>query len=264
MKKTIVALMALAGMVMAAEQTIKVETSIMPSAAPTWVSQKDDVDVTWTNADWGNMLDNSKYNTPGLLADDFKKLGIEGTGHYAFNSVGSDLPSPPISYSSETGAFTLTGTSTLYANVMSVSDIMQGYDLGKLDTLTFAFEGVYSLVDNQPASNDTFFALFRMDSDGTLYTLNAMYGDKSSLKDSGENGGNVWTNGKVSYDYKTSGWNLSSTDNIVMLVNHNTATTFTISDMKVTAAVTVPEPATATLSVLALAGLTARRRRATR
>ena len=252
--------MALGGMAMAAEQTIKVETSIMPSAAPTWVKKGTIEGVTWTKADWGNLFGKGATEEILALTADFKLLGITGVGHYAFNADGGDAETAP-TYTAATGAFTITGKS-LYANVQSVSDIMNGYDLTALNSLTLTIVGGYSNADGATNSNDTFLAIYKMDSTGNLTNLVDMYaGSGSSLKDTD---GNVWTNGTVSYSYNTSGWNLSSTDNIVMFVNHNTATTFTISDMKVTAAVTIPEPATATLSLLALAGLAARRRRATR
>ena len=254
--------MALAGGATAAETILEVETSIMPSEVPTWVTKSDVQGLTWTEVEWETMFKNkSAAERAAALTTDFNMLGITGVGHYAFNATGADAAdgkSP--GYVADTGAFTITGGAALYANVQSVSDIMQGYDLTSLNSLTFTFVGSYS-----DSSNDVFFALYKMDENGSLTTLSDMYGNKSSLKNNvnsqGENE-SVWdSNSSVSYTYDVADWGLVASDNIVVLVNHNNDTTFTISDMSVTAAVNVPEPATATLSLLALAGLAARCRR---
>ena len=90
-----------------------------------------------------------------------------------------------------------------------------------------------------------------MSANGTMSELSNL--KSNSLKN--------WTSGDKVYTLTESQIDaLSSSDKLVVLIREAAAQKFNITGIQVNAEV-VPEPTTATLSLLALAGLAARRRR---
>ena len=256
MKKTLITLLALAGAAAAAgEEVSTVITSVMPESAPTWktytFTATDEVTTTpWINLEWNSIQ-------VSTLTKDFNLLGITSDGHYTFSSKGEGQSSsyPAISFAD--GVLTLTGRpntsgETYYANVVDLDTIMGGgsKDVDCLKSLTVTISGSGSSDGTQ--KGDSWWGLYTMSQQGEITQI-------SNLK---SNDLRTWNTGtkELSFTEAQIG-TLSESDKIVILFRQAANAPLNISDISVTATL-IPEPATATLSLLALCGLAARRRRA--
>ena len=253
MKKTITALMALAGVAAAdTEKTVDITTSLMPTTTPTWCGEGTGtpMDLKWNPTFSGNAASEA-----ATLTTVFKNLSIASSGYYAFNQYGSGKNSGGVSLTD--GTLTINGPSgdgsgsMFFVAVVTVEDILKGNDFESLNNITLTLTG------NSGSCVDSWFSVYSMDTTNTLTTiLELAVNDSSSLKS--------WSGSK---SYTINADSLEATDKLVLFVRHNddiskvTADTLQFTGLKATANLTVPEPTTATLSLLALAGLAARRRR---
>ena len=257
MKKTIIALIALAGVAAAAtENTVDVTTNLMPTPTKpiTWkgTGSGTDIDLKWDGTFSGNACEEA-----AIFTELFENFDITTNGCYAFNQYGSSKNSNGASLSNDTitiKALSSDGSGSMFFVAMvSVSDLLQENDFGSLNSITL------SLTGNSGTSDDTWFSVYSMDATSNTLTtvLEMAASDSSSLKN--------WDGTK---SYTIGADSLNATDNIALLVRHNKSTDLTFTNLTATANLTipsdtpaVPEPTTATLSLLALAGLAARRRR---
>ena len=250
MKKTIIALIALAGVSGAVtEDTVNVVTSLMPNATPTWCGSGSDstMDLSWDSTFSGSAADEA-----AILTTVFDDFNIASDGYYAFNQYGHGKNSGGITLTND--ILTINGPSSngsgsmFFVAVVSVSNLLHEADFASLNSITLSLTGVSG------SSSDSWFSVYSMDSAKELTTILelAVNGD-SSLKS--------WSGTKT---YTINADSLEASDKVVLLARHNDsaeANVLKFSDIKVTANLSVPEPTTATLSLLALAGLAARRRR---
>ena len=254
MKKTLITLLALAGAAAAAgEEVSTVITSVMPESAPTWktytFTATDEVTTTpWINLAWNNAV--------STLTKDFNLLGITSAGHYTFSHTGGGQNNdyPAISFGN--GELTLTGRpmtsgETFYANVVDLNTILGGdsKNVDCLKSLTVTISGSGSSDGTQ--QGDSWWGLYTMNQQGEITQI-------SNLKNNDLRKWNTGTK-EISFTEAQIG-TLSESDKIVILFRQAQNAPLNISDISVTATL-IPEPATATLSLLALCGLAARRRR---
>jgi len=244
MKKTLIALLVLAGV----SSAVEVITDIMPTSYE-WKSYNAPEGGTseWVNINWNALNDTN-------LEKDFSLLGITSVGSYGFNDKGTTQASTgQISVADE--CLTLTGRSgaaavdTLFAQVVNVSSLLGNYTADNLTALTLNVDYTRS------TSGDGWVGLYILDSNNELSAISGV--TSNSLKTN--------TSGSVAISLTETQLNgVDDSDKLVVLLRDGSAgSTTTITSLSTTA-VLVPEPATATLSLLALAGLAARRRRASR
>ena len=240
MKKTIIALIALAGVASAVE----VVSDLMPTTYE-WKSYSVPTGETskWVDIGWNTLTTNN-------LKTDFTLLGITSAGSYGFNEEGKAQASTgQISISNN--SLTLTGRSgaakldTLFAQVVDVSTILGGGTADNLTALTL------NVTYTRHASGDGWVGLYILD-DSSLTAVKEV--KSTSLK--------TGSGGDVTISLTDSQLNLvDDTDKLVILFRDGSPGYTTTITKLTTKAVLVPEPTTATLSLLALAGLAARRRR---
>lgn len=241
MKKTIFALLVLAGMASAVE----VITDIMPTSY-TWKSYSVSEGETskWVDVGW-NSLTTTNLNT------DFSLLGITSSGGYGFNEEGiAQASTGQITITG--GTLVLTGRSgaahvdTLFAQIVDVSSLLGNYTADNLTALTLNVDYTRS------TSADGWVGLYILDGDNNLTAISEV--KNNSLKTN--------TSGSVSIELTETQLNgVDDSDKLVVLLRDGSAGYATTITTLSTTAVLVPEPTTATLSLLALAGLAARRRR---
>ncbi len=248
MKKTLIALLALSSFTYAEVTTL----SVMPT---TWTSASDFVSSGsetpqdgWTQLGWTN------YTNLEALSSDFAIFPLLVTeGTHGFNNKGiTEAGAGQIAWNGE--ALTLTGRSgeaqrdTLLVNVTTVSNITEQIS-GDMATLSFTLKGTAA------SGTDPWCWMFKMDNEGLLTGLfTGKEGTVSDFRNKDE------TTLAFSSEQLAS---LKDTDRLVVLLREGSAgNTWTVSSMEYTVtSSTVPEPTTGTLSLLALAGLAARRRR---
>ncbi len=256
MKKTIIAFMALAGVVAAAETSVDIVTSMMPEVKPAFSVASTEINLSWDPTFKGNAAEEAT-----AMTDAFSSLGINSTGYYTFNQYGNNQNSGSITLNS--GVLSIGAPSSndsgsnsgsmFYAAIVSVADLLQGKEFDDLNDITLTLKG------DSHGSNDSWFSIYSMDTTNTLTTIVELaYNNDgtTSLKSNGDS--NSW-NGTNSYTIQADA--LEATDKVVLLVRHSGSSNLEFTDMYATANLTVPEPTTATLSLLALCGLAARRRR---
>ena len=250
MKKTIIALMALAGVAMAADvslstqvqkangtnidlynswETYKADTSVVEA-----IGHKNAVTLTFyvkvSDLYGADGLD----TTASYILNSFSYLGWDddgelGQGETLTVSLGTQSVTSTISDSHKTGSYDPQNTVTFGAN--------QVLTFTSADILTITLKG-----GKNASGNDTNVGIKYVDTLGT----NKLLGSASNLSDDGTM--NYWhedkANGKNAWQ---TGWKTDAP-----IINLTATKVVTIA---------VPEPTTATLSLLALAGLAARRRR---
>ena len=249
MKKTLITLLALCGV--AAGETTEEFTYNVALDSESYDGYKSKGDATgWVQLDWGQF-------SASNLQTDFALLGITSEGNYGFNHVGNtENTQYGFGVGHTDGTLTLIGRNgvgqqTLFASVVDVSSVLGTYTTDQLLSLS-----VTTTVTNGTDS-DSWWGLYKMDSEGSITVF-------SSLCDDSTGSHNMLT-GKTTETITLTADNLStiqSTDKLIVLYRQGAGgKSLGINSLSYNGTVMVPEPTTATLSLLALAGLAARRRR---
>ncbi len=245
MKKTLITLMALAG-VAVADTTYTLE---LPVATETNTAnggtQKN---ATQALTSFANMADGAyMFNNGGVVGTNF----ATGEGYLMAGENGSNVltlcPRGGAGGSGE--VMVLGGASTIYGATVD------SFTLSITSSASTDITGTVALTLAVVAKGDTGWAVL---GDTATSTLTIGEGATLTLNLNDTHGigadGLVWDH----RDYKV----IAMVDNTAKTLSGNNGKPYTLSGISVTANVTViPEPATATLSLLALAGLAARRRR---
>ncbi len=243
MKKTIIALFALAGVASAVEV---ITTNLMPTDYE-WKSYSapEGGESEWMNVGWNTL-------TTSNLEKDFSLLGITSAGSYGFNNKGTAQAGTGQISITEKDGLILTGRSgvaavdTLFAQVVEVSSLLGNYKADNLTALTL------NVTYTRHSSGDGWVGLYMLDSSNKLTAISEV--KSNSLK--------TGTGGDVPITFNADQLNnIDDSDKLVVLFRDGSAGYTTTVTSLSTKATLVPEPATSTLSLLALAGLAARRRR---
>lgn len=240
MKKTIITLLALAGIASAVEVT----TNLMPTDY-TWKTYTA-TEPAWPSLGWYQLTEDNIETSLGLL-------GATETGSYAFNHTGTDQASTGQVAISDSGDLVLTGRNglaavqTLFAQIVSVDSLLGGYSISNLGALTLNVD--YTTT----SGSDGWVGLYVLDNSNQLTTIQQVNVENEACDlRTGDSTSISMTTTQIS--------NLDTSDKLVILFREGSAgKTTTITGLSAT--VNIPEPTTATLSLLALAGLAARRRR---
>lgn len=240
MKKTLITLLALVSVSSAAEQ-FETSKSITLSAASALGSHT--ASFKWTDI---KTKDNAEKQLTSLLDEEgYSELTTNDSWYYF--SAGPDEASEKASYSYTNSSHTIakgTGNATILTYTLDVSELFSSsFSTGYSQTITsLTFNGTTSSL------GDCYYTAFAISDEGDVNCLTAKGID----------------NVKANVSFKAENVKLSATDKILVLYRQGNETATTISGLKIDAkgtAVLIPEPATATLSLLALCGLAARRRR---
>lgn len=273
MKKTLIAIFALTGIVMGETSTYEVDNSMtLPSSgvAGDFLVTKGESD--WATLNWtGSGSNVTATNMQTNIASN-AKLAEDGW-HYCFangtanNSEYTDLYVGTKDGHNWLGVGTrnVSGGGTILTLTQSVSGIIKN-NTDVVTSLTFTISSAadaseYFGPNNNigGTSNDVYYALFAIDAQNNVSDIIPMQG----------NGGTAITKGQTT-TITANNLTLGGTDKIMLAMRNGAggwAQEFVISEFTNKAVVlaqsnpVIPEPATATLSLLALAGLAARRRR---
>ncbi len=249
MKKTIITLLALAGVAAAAPtEQFTYNVALGEEYYDGYKSKSES--TGWVNLDWG------AFSASNLQAD-LALLGINSEGNYGFNHAGtSENTSYGFGVGYTDGTLTLIGRNgvgqqTLFASVVNVTSVLGSYSADKLVTLS-----VTTSVTNGEGS-DSWWGLYKMDSAGNVTMFSNLCDDSA--------GSHNDLRSKESETITLTEDNLStiqSTDKLIVMYRQGAGgKSLGINSVSFNGTAIVPEPATATLSLLALAGLAARRRR---
>lgn len=252
MKKTIITLLALCGVAAGATtETFTYNVALDSNAYDGYKSKGDS--TGWVELAWGAF-------SAANLQTDFALLGITSEGNYGFNHVGQTENTGfgfGVGYTD--GTLTLIGRNgvgqqTLFASVVDVTTIMGNYSTNQLVSLS-----VTTTVTNGTGS-DSWWGLYKMDSEGNITVFSNLCNDASGSHNDLRN--------KTTETITLTSGNLSAiqdSDKLIVLYRQGAGgKSLGINTLSYNGTVMVPEPTTATLSLLALAGLAARRRRASR
>ena len=238
MKKTIITLMALAGVAMAEStwewQTLTLTTPTGGNFTPGANDNSGNTVINWSE-DTRNLY--SWQMSFDLTVKQFASGNAPANDSTLNNIFGTTTPSGAggyvLSLTNKGGLVLTLGQygDALIASESGVVDMGDGTNFGEATAVTLSFTNYVSETSDAASVG----GIFSLSVDGTevgTYTVN----EASANTIFGKNGNTkIWTNGKNQYF-----------TNIVMAKGGN---------------IVIPEPATATLSLLALAGLTMRRRR---
>ncbi len=240
--------MALAGVAAASDTlTIKYDVSLDESS---YDGYKYNTSSTgWVNLDWGAF-------SAANLQTDFALLGITSEGNYGFNHAGGAENTQfgfGVGYTDDT--LTLIGRNgvgqqTLFASVVDVTSVLGTYTTDQLLSLS-----VTTTVTNGTDS-DAWWGLYKMDSEGSITVFSNLCNNSSGTHNDLRN--------KTTETITLTANNLStiqSTDKLIVLYRQGAGGKSLGINSLTYNGIMIPEPATATLSLLALAGLAARRRR---
>lgn len=247
MKKTLIALMALAGIASAETYTPLTETEGWSAAAGRdrgyWTQDATAGTLTLTNSNWGQAT--ATYTFEEALSGTWEfttqVYRTSGNAAFAFTLVGNN-------YAVSIGTLEYTSGTAYYGTTDNVTakhySFKEVWDNGgaKVDGTEFV-AGAFNT--NHTATISGFTTL---DADNNVMLTLNVTGTAPGLTP-----GTTTIN--LGKDFELSKIAISGDG------PNNHANIWTVSNMSVTTTETVPEPATATLSLLALAGLAARRRR---
>lgn len=254
--KTLLAFFALTAAATAGDITLSVMPGTNFSVNDNIVKQQSASEETGTPA-WANLVYGS-ITVANLQTDFSNAPTLQNEGYHFFTANGTDPDSTYPSFYFQDGIVKLTGRNVLnqnvfYSAVTSVSSILGNqYQASDLTSLTLTLKG------QSDADVSAGWGLYRLDTSGNLTAISEI-----------RNGIDL-SSGTVGTDEYTSKITLSQTqlgalqdgDKLVALfkVVPSAAKSLQVKDLTYTAT-TAPEPTTATLSLLALVGLAARRRR---
>lgn len=245
MKKALIALLTLSGFASADVTTLSVMPITWNPSTDFISSGSETAPEGWTQLGWGNYTNLTTLKTDFVV---LPQLITEGT--HGFNNKGiTEAGTGQIALNNN--ALTLTGRSggaqrdTLLVNVTTVSNITK--QISDLEALSFTLTGT--------AGPDSWCWMFKMDNEGALTGLFTNRENSES-----DFRGKTETTLEFTPEQLAS---LKDTDKLVVLLREGSAgNTWTVSSMQYTATTSnVPEPTTGSLSLLALAGLCARRRK---
>lgn len=249
MKKTIITLLALCGV--AAGETTETFKYDVALDSKSYDGYKSKGDATgWVNLDWG------KFSASNLQTD-FALLRITSEGNYGFNHAGNTENTSygfGVGYTNE--VLTLIGRNgvgqqTLFASVVDVTSILGTYTAEQL--VSFSVTTAVTPADG----SDCWWGLYKMDTAGSITMFSNLCDDSTGSHNDLRN--------KTTETITLTADNLSTiqdSDKLIVLYRQAAGgKSLGINSLSYKATVTVPEPTTATLSLLALAGLAARRRR---
>lgn len=252
MKKTLITLLALCGV--AAGETTETLTYNVALDSKSYDGYKSKGEATgWVNLSWDAFSESN-------LKTDFALLGITSEGNYGFNHAGNTENTQygfGVGYTE--GTLTLIGRNgvgqeTLFASVVDVSSVLGTYTTDQLLSLS-----VTTTVTNGTGS-DSWWGLYKMDSEGNITVFSNLCDDSAGSHNDLRN--------KTTETITLTADNLSAiqdSDKLIVLYRQGAGgKTLGINSLSYNGTVMVPEPTTATLSLLALCGLAARRRRASR
>ncbi len=243
MKKTLITLISLISCAVGAETTsfsVTKDISLNTEATKVIANTTDTINP-WESLSWGNSgnFDKVVKNSPSILDE----------GWHYFSSNGGDTAQ--------------------YELKNGVQTFSRGTD-GNGAHLTYTISALHLLSESYPSENQTITNLTLTTSKGQCWDLQwGVYvaNDENVITKlaSFDNGSNNLSGGnETSKTMTLNGINISSTDKIIVMYRTGSNTGLSqITQLSMTTKGTalIPEPATATLSLLALAGLAARRRR---
>lgn len=259
MKRTLFATVPALLSVAAAAEIQDITTTVLPAAGSSFncdaniVGKTESVENPWVNLTWNNL-------TAPNFSKDFKNaVTLQSPGSHFIIADGRTSQSSAyksFTFDNGNGTIGLTGRTSalgqdvLYANVVSVSSLLGMFSVADVSALKLTLTGLNS------NNADAWWGVYKMDASGTLTQIsNIKTGD---LRQSVVGSDDFTKEVTLSADQIAG---LQATDSLVAMfrVANSSGLTLSIKDLKYVA--TVPEPATATLSLLALAGLALRRRR---
>ena len=257
MKKTLITLLALAGVAAATEEitrtvipfTSELTNSVLPTNAEGWVEAK-----------WNDL-------TSANIKTDLDLLGITtaASGNYYFLDNGADDSGNSYKTVEKTtgSSIMMTGRQWgaakdgFFVNVTTVADLLGSHDFSNVTALTLATNVTVS------TGADAWFGLYTLNTNGTWTEIQKLAGGSghaSDLRD--ESNGNQTTFSKSITLTNAQIETLGESGKLFAIYRNAYVAkeTLTVNSLGYTLTV-APEPTTATLSLLALAGLAARRRR---
>lgn len=257
MMKTLFTFFALAAAATAGDITLSVMPGTNFSVDDNIVTNQTASEETGTQA-WVNLGFGSV--TLANLQTDFSNAPtLQTEGYHFFTANGTEQNSTNRSFDFQDGIVTLTGRyyalnqDVFYSAVTSVSSILGNqYQASDLTSLTLTLQGQSG--DGVSAG----WGLYRLDTSGNLSAISEIRG---GIDLSSSAVGTKKYTSKITLSQTQLGA-LQDGDKLVALfrVQNSTGKYLQVKDLTYTAT-TAPEPTTATLSLLALVGLAARRRR---
>lgn len=257
MMKTLFTFFALAAAATAGDITLSVMPSTNFSVNDNIVQKQTASEETgtpaWVNLGWANVT------TANLKTDFTNAPTLQNEGYHFFTANGGSQSSGFPSFSFQDGIVKLTGRKqalgqdVFYSAVTSVSSILSTqYKTSDLTSLTLTLKGQSD--DGVSAG----WGLYRLDTSGTLTAISEIRNGKD-LSSSAVGTGEYTSTITLSQTQLNA---LQDGDKLVALfgVQNSAGHSLHVKDLTY-AATTAPEPTTATLSLLALVGLAARRRR---
>ncbi len=244
MKKTLITLLALAGVAIASEPvTFNTNTTITLSNAA--ILGEHTTSMKWEVIDSKTEAETSLTN---LLKEETYSVLTTNNAWYCFSGeANTSVEDGDYSFTNDThvlGKKTGGNQGTLLTYTLNVSELFSSsYTADYEQTIT----GV-TFTTTTSSLGDNYYTAFVISSDGTATCLREGVG------------GNSLSNTTLS----ASNLELSADDKLMILYRQGNNTKTTITGLSIAAtgsAALIPEPTTATLSLLALAGLAARRRR---
>ncbi|MBE6419241.1 MAG: PEP-CTERM sorting domain-containing protein [Akkermansiaceae bacterium] len=257
MKKIFIAFLALCG---AAAATEEITREVIPFTSELTNSVRPSDAEGWVGTGWSNL-------TSANIKTDLDLLGITtaASGNYYFLGNGADDSGQQYKTVEKTSGNSITMTGRQYGaakdgffvNVTTVADLLGSHDFSNVTALTLTTNVTVS------TGADAWFGLYTLNTDDTWTEIQKLAGGNghaSDLRD--ESNGNQTTFSKSITLTNAQIETLGEGGKLFAIYRNAYVAKQTLSVNSLGYTLTVvPEPTTATLSLLALAGLAARRRR---
>lgn len=257
MKKTLITLLALCG---AAAATEAIPRAVIPSTSELTNSVLPTDAVGWKTTNWNNLTSANIKTDLDLL-----RITIAASGNYYFLGNGADDSGNSYKTVQKNADNTILMTGRQYGaqkdgffvNVTTVADLLGSHDFSNVTALTLTTNVTVS------TGADAWFGLYTLNTKGTWTEIQKLAGGDGSGSDlRDEYNGNKTTFSKTITLDNAQIETLGEGGKLFAIYRNAYVAkeTLSVNSLGYTLTVT-PEPTTATLSLLALAGLAARRRR---